>query len=212
MKKIIKGSVQELMAASNSGPFMQAQIISVTGKGKVRVTCNWLYSALNVDTNDSSVFLWEFAKIDDSHISLSPVTSCISQPIFASVRDDNNYFLQVQAPFSADWIIQVQRDETIAFKLHDLNVAELKGFNGDYFQLNASVSAHEGHSGYRIQSNGGTWNEDTQWFLKIEKSLQDHIEFIPSNYTMEAVQAQMDNCGIQLSKETLEKLVEQLNM
>lgn len=210
MIQISNGSLSELLKAATTGPFMQAEIYSLTGLGNVRVTCNWAYSALNIDPSNGAEFLWQFNKIDDNNISLSPVSSCIAKTIYASVRDDNGYYLQVQAPYSADWITQVGRDEIIALKMHDLNVAELKGFNGAFFTLD-NISSHQNHTGYRIRSLGSTFDKNMQWYLKIKRSLQDGIDFSGSDHSLSAVKNQLDNSGIQLDAATLNTLVAQLN-
>jgi hypothetical protein len=174
---INNGSILELFEAADPGPFMKAEITSLSGNGKLRVTCNWLYSSLNCDPDDNTQFIWLFTKIDDQHIALSPQNSCISQPIYASVRDDIGYLLQVQAPYSADWITAIGRDETIGFTLHDLNIAQFNGFNGSYITLNDDEDYHDGHSGYRLKSTGNSFSKDAQWFIGIVASLQPQISF-----------------------------------
>lgn len=211
MIQISNGSLSELLKAATTGPFMQAEIYSLTGLGNVRVTCNWAYSALNIDPSNGAEFLWQFSKVDDNNISLSPVSSCIDKTIYASVRDDNGYYLKVQAPFSADWITEVRRDEIIALKMHDLNVAELKGFNGAFFFLDNGMSSYQNHSGYCIRSIGRTFDQNMQWYLKIKRSLQDGIDFSGSDHSLSAVKNQLDNSGIQLDAATLNTLVAQLN-
>ena len=199
-----------LMAADN-GPFLNAEIISLTGLGKLRVTCNWLYSSLNCDPNDNSTFIWQLIKLDDQHIALSPANSCISNPIYASVRDDLNYYLQVQAPFSADWIEAIMGDETITFNMHDMSIASFNGFNGGYFQINNSPDSHDTHSGYRVRSIGTSFDQSTQWFIGVKSSLQSHIEFSGYDNSIESLQQQLANCNINLSKEVMAQMAIQLN-
>jgi hypothetical protein len=174
---INNGNIFALLEAANPGPFMQAEIVSLTGNGKLRVSCNWLYSSLNCDPSDNSQFIWVFTKIDDQHIALSPQNSCIGQTIYASVRDDIGYLLQVQAPYSADWITAIGRDETIGLTFHDLNIAQFNGFNGAYITLNDYEDNHDGHSGYRLISNGNSFTKNAQWFIGVVASLQPHISF-----------------------------------
>ena len=207
---INNGRLKELLLAAKTGPFMQAEIVSLTGKGKLRVTCNWLYSSLNCDPNDSSVFLWQFNKIDDQHISLSPINSCINKAIYVSVRDDIGYILQVQAPYSADWITAVGRDEIIGFKLQGTFIAQFTGFNGKFVALNDNAESHDNHSGFRVRSVGDTFNQNAQWFVAIRKSLQPHIQFIGAQFDFESIQSELKNLDIALDHNLVEQVVSQL--
>lgn len=211
MITINNGNLGELLSAANQGPFLQAEIISLTGKGKLRVTCNWLYSSLNCDPNDLSSFVWQFNKIDDQHISLSPVNSCIGKTIYASVRDDINYYLQVQAPYSADWITAVARDEIINLVMHDLSIAQFNGFNGLYLTLNDNADSHGNHTGYRVRSIGTTFTESAQWFIGVVGSLQPHIQFSGYSNSMESLQQQLVKRRISIEENVLQKIKQQLD-
>lgn len=211
MITINNGNLGELLSAANQGPFLQAEIISLTGKGKLRVTCNWLYSSLNCDPNDLSSFVWQFNKIDDQHISLSPVNSCIGKTIYASVRDDINYYLQVQAPYSADWITAVARDEIINLVMHDLSIAQFNGFNGLYLTLNDNADSHGDHTGYRVRSIGTTFTESAQWFIGVVGSLQPHIQFSGYSNSMESLQQQLVKRRISIEENVLQKIKQQLD-
>jgi hypothetical protein len=211
MIKIENGNLKELLLASNTGPFMQAEIVSLTGKGKLQVTCNWLYSSLNCDPNYTSGLIWQFNKIDNDHISLSPVNSCINKTIYASVRDDIDYYLQAQAPYSADWITAVGRDEIIGFKLQGTFIAQFTGFNGKFIALNDNPDDHGGHRGYRLRSIGDTFNQNAQWFISIKKALQPHIQFSGANYDLAAVKQELENCNLNVENHVLEQVILQLN-
>ncbi|WP_163398728.1 hypothetical protein [Flavobacterium fluviatile] len=211
MITINNGSVHELLLAANTGPFMQAEIVSLTGKGKLRVTCNWLYSSLNCDSNDNSTFLWQFNKIDDQHISLSPVNSCINKTIYASVRDDINYYLQVQAPYSADWITAVGRDEIIGFKLQGTFIGAFTGFNNKFIALNDNSDSHGGHTGFRLRSAGDTFNQNAQWFVAIKNSLQQHIHFSGVKYDLTTIEKEINTLNMTLDNDVLEKVILQIN-
>ncbi|MBD2752516.1 hypothetical protein [Spirosoma validum] len=154
--------------------------------------------------------MWQFSKIDDQHISLSPVVSCIGQPIYASVRDDINYYLQVQAPYSADWIKAVGCDEILTFTLHDLSIGQFNGFNGGYLSLNDNADNHGGHLGYRVRSIGSTFNQNAQWFIGIRSSLQADIQFSGYSSSLETLQQQLYNCKIDLESSVLSKLAMQI--
>jgi len=47
-------SVAAAIAAADTGPLVTAEIYQLSNVGKVRVTYNWLYSALNCDPGDPS--------------------------------------------------------------------------------------------------------------------------------------------------------------
>lgn len=210
MIEINNGNLQELLMASDTGPFMQAEIVSLTGNGKLRVTCNWLYSSLNCDPNDNSTFLWQFSKVDEKHISLSPVNSCIGKPIYASVRDDIGYQLQVQAPYSADWITAVGRDEIISFTLHDLSIGQFNGFNGAYIALNSTADRHDDHTGYRVKSVGSSFNQNAQWFIVVRTTLQPNIKFSFPDNDKEAIIRQISSSTIAVDSNVVVAIAEQI--
>ena len=210
METINNGSVGDLLRTAATGPFMQAEIISLSGLGKLRVTCNWLYSSLNCDPNDNSPYLWQFNKVDDQHISLSPVASCVRLPIYASVRNDINYYVQVQAPYSADWITADGRDEIMSFTLHDLSIAEFNGFNGSYLALNNFQDNDSPHSGYRLRSVGSVFDQWSQWYISVAGALQPRLQFSGQDNSATGVARQLTNCGIEMEAGTLDRLVSTL--
>jgi|GEM_PF-3122438 len=212
MINIPSGSILALMQASTNGPFMQAEIISLTGHGKLRVTCNWLYSSLNCDPNDNSTFLWQFNKIDDQHISLSPITSCIGKTIYASVRDDIGYLLQVQAPYSADWITAVGRDEIIGFTMHDLSIGQFNGFNGAMIALSDTPDQHDNHTGYRLRSNGNVYNKNAQWFIAIKTAMQPHIQYTVQPLTLETMHGLVAVAGLDINSDTVSQIFKQISI
>lgn len=205
MKQITIANFAAFFEKAEVGTSFSAQIFSITG-GNVRVTCNWLYSALNIDPNDGSDFIWNLSKVDDSHVSLSPLQSCISKPVYASARDDYSWYLQVQAPFSADWITAVQRDEIIEMKIGDLMLTTFKGFNDKYIKREASPTSHGGHSGYKLQSTGNNEEDDTTWFLSIEKiAVKDH-EWAGGRVSLDELNSALHNRKISLQPEELNAL------
>jgi hypothetical protein len=155
---------------------LQAEIFSVTGHGKLRVTYNWLYSALNCDPNDNSTFLWNFYDMGNGHVAISPQNGYNNMKLFASVRDDWNWYVQVQAPHSADWITAAQRDEVIGLQMLDLGLAKLTGFNNQWIGVldqpdggNIRTNGKDtgSHTGYRVQSLYTSPVKETIWFIKI---------------------------------------------
>ncbi len=160
--------LNHLMASSPTGPILEAEIVSLAGKGKLRVTYNWLYSALNCDPNDNSPFIWVFTKRDDHRVCISPKVPYEGKTLYASVRDDWNWNVQVQAPRSADWIKAIGRDEILSFKIHDLSIASLQGFNDKFLSVNHDIDVHDWHKGYRVRSAADGFNQNEKWFIGIQ--------------------------------------------
>jgi hypothetical protein len=170
-------SVAATIAAADAGPALTGEIFPLSGVGKVRVTYNWLYSGLNCDPGDQSGFSWVFQKMPGGAVALSPGAAYAEMTLFASVRPDNDNFVQVQAPFSADWITQAQGDEEMTMTDLGLLTVELQGVNGSYLGANASQTSYNDssgnpHSGYRIQSNVGTPDLSSKFFVAVQQNLQ----------------------------------------
>lgn len=183
---------------------MQAELVSLSSNGKLRVTYNWLYSALNCDPNDNSTFLWDINSLGGSNVSLSPDGGYGGKTLYASVRDDNKWYVQTQAPFSADWITAVGRDETISMQTHDLGILSFSGFNGKYIALNGSPTHHGGHSGYLLQSNSSNpTSKDTLWFPKISgaaaQAAQVDLGTILKTFNITLTQEEYDRLSQQIS-------------
>jgi hypothetical protein len=138
----------------------------------VRVTYNWLYSALNCDPADNSPFVWVIRKIDSTHTAISPKDTYRGMTLYASVRDDWDWYVEVQAAHSADWIRAVGRNETLALESGDMLTVSLRGFNGQYLAVDAAVSTHDKHSGYRLRSTGTGDIKSRTFFLGISRTLQ----------------------------------------
>ncbi|MGI8666827.1 MAG: hypothetical protein ACR2N4_12465 [Jatrophihabitans sp.] len=168
-------SVTELLTAATAGPVLEAVLIPLTKQGKLRVTYNWLYSALNCDPNDGSDFVWVLDKLDDVHVSLSPKDPYAGRRLYASIRDDWDWFAQVQAPHSADWITAVGRDEILTISGADLLTISLQGFNGQYVAVNSQLSVHDWHSGFRLQSVGTQDYNARTFFLGITQLIQPAV-------------------------------------
>jgi hypothetical protein len=157
----------------------RAQLVSLNkARGRLRVCYNWLYSALNC-TTDTTGFYWTVSKLNDSQVSLSPSDGYGGMTLYASARDDNNWFMQVQAPYSADWITAVGGDETLGLdSSRGFLIVGFKGFNGQYVTVNDQVSDHDGTSGYRLQSLGGSDQTSYLWLLADAQPLQPQVQLI----------------------------------
>jgi hypothetical protein len=154
------------------GDIAAAVLVPLSGQGKLRVTYNWLYSALNCDPMDDSDFVWLLSKVDEHHISLSPRDAYAGKHLYSSVRDDWDWYVQVQAPYSADWITAVGRNETLLVEGDDLLTVSLRGWNAEYLTVDAGIAAHDDHSGYRLRSVSDGDHKAETFFLGITELLQ----------------------------------------
>lgn len=173
-------SITRALAGASSGGVLEAQIFPLAGVGGLRVTYNWLYSALNCDPSDSSPFTWTITKLvssgGSSVIALMPKDGYGGRSVFASVRPDWSYYVQVQAPNSADWIVAVGSDETIVLGELGFLTVSLQGVNGQYVAVNTAISSHDDHSGYRLQSNSGAVDDQSSFFLAVTQNLQAGLD------------------------------------
>ncbi len=158
------------------GDVAAAVLVPLSGQGQLRVTYNWLYSALNCDPLDDSDFVWLLSKVDEHHISLSPRDGYAGKRLFSSVRDDWDWYVQVQAPYSADWITAVGRNEILLVEGDDLLTISLLGWNSEYLTVDSGISAHDDHSGYRLRSVSGGDHKAETFFLGITELLQPGLD------------------------------------
>ena len=165
------------LAAATPGAVLIAELYPVVGVGKLRVTYNWLYSALNCDPNDNSSFLWVVNKASNGVVTLSPLQEYRGMTLFASVRPDWYDYVQVQAPHSADWITRVGGDEQLTMTDLGFMTINLRGVNGQYLAVNSGPTGHEDsdgnyHTGYKLQSNASAPGTSTNIFLAVTRNLQ----------------------------------------
>lgn len=197
--------------AAEPGPFLETEIVPLVGVGKIRVTYNWLYSALNCDPSDNSSFIWQIDKLSNTKVSMSPKNEYAGMKLYASVRPDWDYFVQVQAPFSADWVTLVQADEEINYEPGDLLTASFKGLNGDYLSVNSSATSHDNHTGYKIQSNASATNNNSIWFLGVTANLQATNKLpLKSDITELGAKAIMEHHSLPASNEDVLRFMDLL--
>ncbi|HEY5820510.1 MAG TPA: hypothetical protein VIT20_00950 [Propionibacteriaceae bacterium] len=165
-------SLGQGLRAAAVGDVAAGVLVPLSKQGKLRVTYNWLYSALNCDPQDDSDFIWLLTKIDDTHISLSPRDPYAGMRLYASVRDDWDFYVQVQAPHSADWITAVGRNETLLVEGGDLMTLSLRGWNNQYLTVDPGLSGHDNHSGYRVRSAVGADHLAQTFFFGVTEILQ----------------------------------------
>lgn len=115
-------------------------------------------------------------KVDDAHVAISPRDQHMGRTLYASVRDDLDWYVQVQAPYSADWITAVGRDEVLTITGADLLTISLQGFNDRYLAVDAELSSHGGHGGFRVQGNGAGDYDARTFFVGVSRVLQAGVE------------------------------------
>ncbi len=205
-------SLSETLKQAQTGPLLEAEMIPLTNQGKVRITYNWLYSALNCDPNDNSTFKWAIKKLDDSHVALSPKDGFAGRTLYASVRDDWNWYVEVQAAHSADWITAIGRDETIEIVGRDLLMVSFKGFNGQYIAVDSDISTHvdsygHSHSGYRLRSIGTSNVKARPFFLGVSNTLQAGLKVpLKQDVTATHLRQVIKDSGLSLSDAEINSL------
>ncbi len=172
------GSLACLYQCAQPGPFLRAQLNSDAGRGILRVTYNWLYSALNCDPADGSPFLWDLIKLPNGQLALSPSQPYSGMKLYASVRPDWDYYVQVQAPRSADWIRAIGADEQLNAQAIGIIGAVFKGLNGVYIAVNQNPDNHGGHVGYRLRSIQGQLVDDCAFTISNATVLQPGMDFL----------------------------------
>jgi len=173
--KVGANAIADALAAAAPGALLEAQLFPLNRLGRLRLTYNWLYSALNCDPNDSSPFAWIVQKSGSNSVTLSPGAQYGGMTLFASVRPDWNYVVQVQAPYSADWITAAGADEQLTMTDLGLRVINLQGLNGQYLSVNPEATSHDDHTGYLLQSNASTPSAATDFFLGVTQTLQSAV-------------------------------------
>jgi hypothetical protein len=199
-------SMRDSFARAAPGPLLTTTLVPLTNQGSLRITYGWIYSALNCDPNDGSTFTWVISKLDDTHIALSPREGLRGMTLYASVRDDCDWFVGVQVPrwsswlFSTGWITWVQRDETIQMQPRGLNIVEFRGLNGQSIAVNAQITSYRGHSGYLVQSIGSSNPQAALWFMGVRKALQPGLQVrLASEMTADHVRQAYASCDLTAS-------------
>ena len=186
----MSGALSGTWSSAALGNIAAAVLIPLSKQGKLRVTYDWLYSALNCDPSDDSDFIWLLTKVDDQHIALSPRDQHQGRQLYASVRDDWSWYVQVQAPHSADWITAVGRDEILTVEGGDLLAISLRGFNNQYLTVNSQPSPHDWHTGFRLQSQSTDDRNAHTFFLGVTQVLQDGLNLpLRSEVTADRIRA-----------------------
>jgi hypothetical protein len=195
------------VAAAAAGPLLEGEMFPLNNKGNLRVTYNWLYSALNCDPGDKSGFVWVLNKVNETQISLSPKEPYRNMRLYASVRDDWDWYVQVQAPRSADWIREARRNEIMTLESQGMLIISLKGWNGQYVAVDPNITAHQNHAGYKLRSIGTTDVKARSWFLGVNQILQAGLE-LPRRHelTQEDIRRELAASGLTAGDEDVSSI------
>jgi hypothetical protein len=196
------------------GPLLTTTLVPLTNQGNLRITYTWFHSALNCDPNDGSSFLWAINKLDDIHVALSP-TDCTDhgRPVYASVRDDYDWFVQVQAGWWSSWlpvgwITAINRDEVIRMQSHGLNIVQFQGFNGQNIAVNTQITSDRYHSGYRMQSTGSSNPQASLFFMGVTKLLQPGLQVrLASEMTPDDIRQAYASCDLTASDDDVGRMM-----
>lgn len=130
---------------------------------------------LNCDPADDSDFVWTLSKQADQSVTLSPRDPYAGRTLYSSVRDDWDWCVQVQAPNSADWITAVGRNEIMNVQWGALLTLSLQAWNSQYVTVDAELSVHDAHSGYRLRAADDQRQDARTFFLGITKVHQPEL-------------------------------------
>jgi hypothetical protein len=170
-------SVAAAIAAADAGPALTAELFPLSGVGKVRVTYNWLYSALNVDPNDSSPFAWVFQKMPDGSVALSPQAGYEGLTLYAFTYPDDNmrFVAQVGVP-GVDGGPPFWNTSPSGMTLTELGLMTVElldsNVSGNYIGVDGSITSQGGHAGYVIPANVETPDPSSKFFVAVQQNLQ----------------------------------------
>ena len=181
--------------AAATGPVAEGDLISLRHNARLRVTYNWLYSALNVDPNDGSPFPWILHKFNKTNVSLSPKNSSQGRPLYASVRPNLGDRVQVEAPRfpgqeslisePTQWVTTVARDETFVMVPLGFLLVRFIGETGLLLNVDEGITAQDGHAGYVVKSSGSIAASNPgcyTWFFAVRSVLQPNLQIRPSHH------------------------------
>ena len=175
-RRLSDTALADAFVKADTGSMFTATLTPLVNKGNVMIHYEWLYSVLCCTPGQGSNFKWNVNKLNDTQVSLSPTSPYQGRTLYASVRPEYNYYVQVQAPFSADWITAVGADEEIGFEPQGLTIACFKGLNNLYINVEPNLTSHDGISGYKIRSYGTAIDDSNKWFMGIQQVKQPHLD------------------------------------
>lgn len=173
--------VAAAIAAADAGPALTAELFPLSGAGKVRVTYNWLFSALNVDPNDSSPFAWVFQKMPDGSVALSPQGGYEGLTVFAFTYPDDNmrFAAQVGVP-GVDGGPPFWNTSPAGMTLTGLGLLTVElldsNVSGSYLGADGPITSQDGHAGYLVLADVATPGPSSKFFVAVQQNLQAGVQ------------------------------------
>ncbi len=156
-------------ATSKIGTSFKAQLFSLKG-GNIRINFKAKHPVWYIDPKNTTDFFFNFTKIDEDHVSISPVYSGYHKDLYSSVRNDYKWQLSVKNPSNSKWITKVDKKERIRIRIGDLMMTRLYGFNKSIIKYKGIVAANEGAHVTRVPNISLLPKEETTWFLSMAKA------------------------------------------
>ena len=149
---------------------MQAELVSLSSKGKLRIICEDVTGVVFCDPNDHSTSLLNIDSQGGNNLSLG-TNNCIAQ-----VADpDDLSLVGQQLNWGTGHITQLGAADLFEMQTHDLGILSFTGYNGAYLVVEGRPSLYLGFIGrdfnvYAITCNSNLISKDTLWFPKIPGS------------------------------------------
>lgn len=149
---------------------MQAELVSLSSKGKLRIICEDVTGIVYCDPTDDSTSLLNIDSQGGNNLSLG-TNNCI-----AEVADpDDLRLVGQQLNWDTGHITQLGAGDLFEMQAHDLGILSFTGYNGAYLVVEGSPSLYLGFIGrdvsvYPITCSSNLVSKDTLWFPKISGS------------------------------------------
>jgi hypothetical protein len=199
---------------------MQTEIFSVAGLGKLRVTDGWYDAALYCNPDDNSPFLWDVYA--SAHwIYLSPTSAPYYGNNYASIRSDNDFYIQMRTPGVLDYegllIADSRNVEPLFFSQLQFFTAQLisrSNYLGVNEQLDTGVvkignMIMGSCQGYRVRCVKSTPDKFCFWYFK--NPTETHLLSATASTPFAAdIQTALKSQNVDISLEELAPLMRQI--
>jgi hypothetical protein len=201
---------------------MQTEIFSVAGLGKLRVTDGWKDAALYCNPDDPSPFLWNVYA--SAHwIRLSPPAAPYYGTNYASIRSDNDFYIQMRTPGVLNYdgllISDPQSVEPLFFKQLQFFTAQLIS-RGNYLGVNDQLESGPykiGNmlvgtcQGYRVRCVKSDPDKFCFWYFKNPTATRS-LAAAAATQTPSAIDIQttLKGCSVDVTLDELAPLLSQI--
>lgn len=194
-----EGNIYELFASAKPGLFLRGELLSLAGRGKLRVTYNWVNSSLNCDPNDDSTFLWNFIKTPSGQLLLSPSEPYNGYRLYANVNGESELGLHLQDDKS-NWNTTVTRNGAFDVLGTGLFSIALRAYNDKYVELRYIPISDGQHTGFRLHAIGSNLSERAVFTVTNLTLIEPELQPLES-YTVqeEDIRAVLNAYGLTLT-------------